>query len=123
MPPLLTRGHKCSSTKHARAHAHAHAQTTHSLCPLLLPNPPKKNQKNGRGFEGTEYTVTHAQDPVLQVIRKQYRRPGKKPVAQAYYYIARGNAFQAPDLSSVVSSRLVCVCVLVWVWEEVLDAV
>ncbi|EGD76153.1 hypothetical protein PTSG_00859 [Salpingoeca rosetta] len=59
-----------------------------------------------KNYEGVEYAVSHAQDPVLQVIRKQLTQRGRPPKPLAYYYVARGNAFQAPDVCSVVSSRL-----------------
>lgn len=57
---------------------------------------------------GIEYIVLHAQDPILYVIRKQNRHApgpnGTVPIAD--YYIIAGYVYQAPDLNSVVNSRL-----------------
>eukprot|EP01147_Barroeca_monosierra_P003928 gene3928-6400_t len=62
-----------------------------------------------KNYEGIEYTVHHTQDPVLQVILKKKNSGNKGSTALAYYYVARGNTFQAPDLCSLVSSRLTSV--------------
>lgn len=57
---------------------------------------------------GIEYIVLHAQDPILYVIRKQNRHSpgpsGAVPITD--YYIIAGYVYQAPDLNSVINSRL-----------------
>lgn len=56
---------------------------------------------------GVEYTLLHAQDPILYVIRKQRRHSQHQAVTPlADYYILAGTVYQAPDLCSVISSRL-----------------
>ncbi|XP_018047445.1 PREDICTED: mediator of RNA polymerase II transcription subunit 6 isoform X2 [Atta colombica] len=55
---------------------------------------------------GLEYILLHVQEPILYVIRKQLRHSPTQASAVADYYIIAGVVYQAPDLGSVVSSRL-----------------
>ncbi|XP_065220686.1 mediator of RNA polymerase II transcription subunit 6-like [Planococcus citri] len=55
---------------------------------------------------GLEYTLLHVQEPILYVIRKQHRTSPTQSVPVADYYIIAGTVYQAPDLISVVNSRL-----------------
>lgn len=57
---------------------------------------------------GLEYILLHVQDPILYVIRKQHRHSPTQATPLADYYIVAGIVYQAPDLASVVNSRLVC---------------
>lgn len=61
---------------------------------------------------GLEYILLHVQEPILYVIRKQYRHSPTQATPQADYYIIAGVIHQAPDLASVINSRLVSICVL-----------
>lgn len=56
---------------------------------------------------GLEYILLHVQEPILYVIRKQHRHSPTLASPVADYYIIAGVVYQAPDLGSVVSSRLV----------------
>lgn len=56
---------------------------------------------------GLEYIVLHVQEPILYVIRKQHRHSMEQTTPIADYYIIAGVVYQAPDLASVISSRLV----------------
>lgn len=56
---------------------------------------------------GLEYILLHVQEPILYVIRKQLRHSPTVASPVADYYIIAGVVYQAPDLGSVVSSRLV----------------
>lgn len=56
---------------------------------------------------GLEYILLHVQEPILYVIRKQHRHSGSQVTPVADYYIIAGVVYQAPDLGSVVNSRLV----------------
>lgn len=56
---------------------------------------------------GLEYILLHVQAPILYVIRKQHRHTPTLVAPLADYYIIAGVVYQAPDLASVVSSRLV----------------
>lgn len=56
---------------------------------------------------GLEYTLMHVQEPTLYFIRKQHRTAPTQVVPVADYYIIAGIMYQAPDLISVVNSRLV----------------
>ena len=56
---------------------------------------------------GFEYVHFHSMEPPLHVIVKRMRLSPDKTQPFAYYYMARGNVFQAPDLASVLSFRLV----------------
>ncbi|XP_032219620.2 mediator of RNA polymerase II transcription subunit 6 [Nematostella vectensis] len=55
---------------------------------------------------GIEYSVIHVQDPILFVIRKQHRHSATQVTPMADYYILAGIVYQAPDLCSVVNSRM-----------------
>lgn len=57
---------------------------------------------------GLEYILLHVQEPILYVVRKQHRQSPTHTVPVADYYIIAGVAYQAPDLISVINSRLVC---------------
>lgn len=55
---------------------------------------------------GIEYVVLHVQDPILYVIRKQHRISPTQVTPLADYYMLAGVVYQAPDLCSVINSRL-----------------
>lgn len=50
--------------------------------------------------------MLHVQEPILYVIRKQHRLSPSQITPLADYYILAGTVYQAPDLQSVVNSRL-----------------
>jgi len=56
-------------------------------------------------MKGTEYVVLHALEPLF-VIRKQIRHSPMQVSPLADYYIIGGTAYQAPDLCSVINSRV-----------------
>lgn len=56
---------------------------------------------------GLEYVLLHVQEPVLYVIRKQHRHSPQQVTPLADYYIIAGVVYQAPDLATVLNSRLV----------------
>lgn len=56
---------------------------------------------------GVEYILLHVQEPILYVIRKQHRHSPTEATPLADYYIIAGTVYQAPDLASVFTSRLV----------------
>eukprot|EP00112_Aurelia_sp_Birch-Aquarium-sp1_P011831 Seg2488.3 transcript_id=Seg2488.3/GoldUCD/mRNA.D3Y31 product="Mediator of RNA polymerase II transcription subunit 6" protein_id=Seg2488.3/GoldUCD/D3Y31 len=55
---------------------------------------------------GIEYELIHGQDPILYLIRKQYRHSAEQVTFLSSYYILAGVVYQAPDLGSVLNSRL-----------------
>lgn len=55
---------------------------------------------------GLEYVLLHAQDPILYVVRKQHRHSPTQVTPLADYYVLAGVVYQAPDLGSVLNSRL-----------------
>ncbi|GFU90956.1 mediator of RNA polymerase II transcription subunit 6 [Trichonephila clavipes] len=55
---------------------------------------------------GLEYCLLHVQEPILYVIRKQHRHSPSQVTPMADYYILAGVVYQAPDLSSVIGSRM-----------------
>ncbi|XP_026674286.1 mediator of RNA polymerase II transcription subunit 6 isoform X2 [Ceratina calcarata] len=59
-----------------------------------------------QNMTGLEYILLHVQAPILYVIRKQHRHTPTAASPLADYYIIAGVVYQAPDLASVVSSRL-----------------
>ncbi|XP_044517994.1 mediator of RNA polymerase II transcription subunit 6 isoform X1 [Gracilinanus agilis] len=58
---------------------------------------------------GVEYILLHAQEPILFIIRKQQRQSSTQVIPLADYYIIAGVIYQAPDLGSVINSRVVSV--------------
>lgn len=61
---------------------------------------------------GVEYILLHVQEPILYVIRKQHRHSPSQATPMADYYIIAGVVYQAPDLMSVLNSRLVSCFIL-----------
>ncbi|KAL4717941.1 hypothetical protein ACJJTC_001359 [Scirpophaga incertulas] len=59
-----------------------------------------------QNMTGLEYILLHVQDPILYVIRKQHRHSPTQATPLADYYIIAGIVYQAPDLASVLNSRL-----------------
>lgn len=55
---------------------------------------------------GLEYILLHVQQPILYVIRKQHRHSPTQCTPLADYYILAGVIYQAPDLNSVINSRM-----------------
>ncbi|KAH8023392.1 hypothetical protein HPB51_013230 [Rhipicephalus microplus] len=55
---------------------------------------------------GLEYVLLHAQEPILYVVRKQHRHSPTQVTPLADYYVLAGVVYQAPDLGSVINSRL-----------------
>lgn len=55
---------------------------------------------------GTEYVLLFCQEPLF-IIRKNHRNSPTQVVPLALYYVINGIAYQAPDLASVINSRLV----------------
>ncbi|XP_006004628.1 mediator of RNA polymerase II transcription subunit 6 isoform X2 [Latimeria chalumnae] len=55
---------------------------------------------------GIEYILLHAQEPILYIVRKQQRQSSTQVVPLADYYIIAGIVYQAPDLGSVINSRV-----------------
>ncbi|KAL8590090.1 Mediator of RNA polymerase II transcription subunit 6 [Nucella lapillus] len=55
---------------------------------------------------GLEFTLLHAQEPILYVVRKQTRHSPTQVTPMADYYIIAGVVYQGPDLGSVINSRI-----------------
>lgn len=64
------------------------------------------NPEQLNNMTGLEYILLHVQEPVLYVIRKQHRHSPTQVTPQADYYIIAGVVYQAPDLCSVLNSRM-----------------
>lgn len=65
---------------------------------------------------GVEYALLHVQEPILYVIRKQQRYSPQQTTPLADYYIIAGKVYQAPDLGSVLNSRIVSLfCTNKWI--------
>ncbi|XP_014243749.1 mediator of RNA polymerase II transcription subunit 6 [Cimex lectularius] len=58
---------------------------------------------------GLEYVLLHVQEPILYVIRKQHRHSPTQLTPLADYYIIAGTVYQAPDLASILNSRILTV--------------
>lgn len=57
-------------------------------------------------MKGVEYCLLHVQEPILYVIRKQHRHSPTHVTPISDYYIIAGTVYQAPDLGSVINSRI-----------------
>lgn len=57
-------------------------------------------------MQGTEYVLLHVQEPILYVIRKQKRHSPTATTPLANYYIIAGVVYQAPDLQSIIQSKM-----------------
>nr|CAG4644322.1 EOG090X0E0D [Lepidurus arcticus] len=55
---------------------------------------------------GLEYILLHVQEPILYVVRKQHRHSTSQVTPLTDYYIVAGVVYQAPDLGSVINSRI-----------------
>ncbi|XP_067005005.1 mediator of RNA polymerase II transcription subunit 6 [Anabrus simplex] len=64
------------------------------------------NPEQLNNMTGLEYILLHVQEPILYVIRKQHRHSPTQATPLADYYIIAGIVYQAPDLLSVINSRL-----------------
>ncbi|XP_014785185.1 mediator of RNA polymerase II transcription subunit 6 isoform X1 [Octopus bimaculoides] len=64
------------------------------------------NPEQLSSMTGLEYELLHVQEPILYVIRKQHRHSPTQVTPLADYYISAGIVYQAPDLGSVVNSRM-----------------
>lgn len=62
-----------------------------------------------RHMVGVEYILLHVLEPILYVIRKQHRHSPTETTPLADYYIIAGMVYKAPDLASVINSRLVSI--------------
>lgn len=64
------------------------------------------NTRELEKMKGVEYMLLQAQEPILYVIRKQLRHSPSMVVPLANYYIIAGVIYQAPDLKSILESKL-----------------
>ena len=55
---------------------------------------------------GVEFVVSFAADPVLYVIKRQFREDAHKATQQAFYYVLRGSVYQASSLHACAQARM-----------------
>ncbi|CAH1967736.1 unnamed protein product [Acanthoscelides obtectus] len=80
------------------------------------------NPEQLQNMTGLEYLLVHMQEPILYVIRKQHRHSLTQVTPLAEYYIIAGVVYQAPDLASVLNSRLLsCVHHIQGAFEETMS--
>jgi len=60
-----------------------------------------------QNMQGTEYQLLHVQEPILYVVRKQIRHSQTQVTPVSDYYIIAGVVYQAPDLATILNSRIV----------------
>lgn len=66
----------------------------------------KSDMNQIKMMTGVEYSLLHVQEPILYVISKQHRHSPSSVTPLAHYYILAGYVYQAPDLQSVINSRM-----------------
>ena len=54
---------------------------------------------------GVEFVVSFAAEPVLFVIKRQYREDVQSATQQAFYYVLHGSVYQAPALHACLHAR------------------
>ncbi|CBQ67922.1 conserved hypothetical protein [Sporisorium reilianum SRZ2] len=59
-----------------------------------------------RRFTGLEYVLVHARPPACFVVQKRWRSSPSEATPLAAYYIINDSIYQAPDLYSVLATRL-----------------
>eukprot|EP00088_Acartia_fossae_P019145 TRINITY_DN21117_c0_g1_i1.p1 TRINITY_DN21117_c0_g1~~TRINITY_DN21117_c0_g1_i1.p1 ORF type:complete len:235 (-),score=41.29 TRINITY_DN21117_c0_g1_i1:405-1025(-) len=59
-----------------------------------------------QNMQGTEYQLLHVQEPILYVIRKQIRHSQTQVTPISDYYIIAGVVYMAPDLGTLLNSRI-----------------
>ncbi|KAJ1735385.1 Mediator of RNA polymerase II transcription subunit 6 [Coemansia sp. Benny D160-2] len=59
-----------------------------------------------KNMVGIEFAVTHQEPPSLFIITKFRRTSPTRAIPLAVYYIADGNAYEAPSLYSIISTRM-----------------
>ncbi|XP_067938961.1 mediator of RNA polymerase II transcription subunit 6-like isoform X2 [Watersipora subatra] len=55
---------------------------------------------------GIEYKLVYSQPPILYIIRKQERQSVESVTPKAHFYIIAGIVYKAPDLKTLVNSRM-----------------
>ncbi|KAJ2655284.1 Mediator of RNA polymerase II transcription subunit 6 [Coemansia sp. RSA 1200] len=59
-----------------------------------------------KNMVGIEFAVTHQEPPSLFIITKFRRTSPTRAIPLAVYYISDGNAYEAPTLYSIISTRM-----------------
>lgn len=67
---------------------------------------PEELYQQLRKMVGIEYIHVHTFEPILHIVRKQRRISPTQEIPLANYYIIAGVIYQAPDLMSIVQTRL-----------------
>ncbi|KAI0050666.1 MED6-domain-containing protein [Auriscalpium vulgare] len=75
-------------------------QTMHTGMPVL------NEAEELRRFTGIEFAVVHAEPPTLFIIHKRERLSPDQTRPLAAYFIMRDRIYQAPDMYTVLSNRL-----------------
>lgn len=76
------------------------------MCNNQIIKSQRLSQDQLNNMVGIEYILLHVQEPILYVIRKQHRFSPTQVTPLADYYIVNGVVHLAPDLYSVINSRL-----------------
>lgn len=76
------------------------------MCNNQIIKSQRLSQEQLNNMVGIEYILLHVQEPILYVIRKQHRFSPTQVTPLADYYIVNGVVHLAPDLYSVINSRL-----------------
>ncbi|KAK0565206.1 Mediator of RNA polymerase II transcription subunit 6 [Tilletia horrida] len=66
----------------------------------------QKEEEDLKRFTGIEFVVVHAQPDALFVIHKRRRLSPTETIPLAAYYVLSGTIYQAPDMHTVLGSKL-----------------
>lgn len=55
---------------------------------------------------GVEFVLASCQEPVLYVIKRQYRQSPERTRQEAFYYVLHGTIYMAPSLHACMTSRM-----------------
>ena len=78
----------------------------HKMCNNEIAKMQRLSPEQMLMMTGNEFILLHVQEPILYVIRKQERLGPDSTVPLVDYYILAGVVYQAPDMHSIIQSRI-----------------
>ncbi|GAC93344.1 hypothetical protein PHSY_000909 [Pseudozyma hubeiensis SY62] len=68
--------------------------------------PAKQEEQELKRFTGLEFVLVHSRPPLCFVIQKRWRTSPTETTPLAAYYVVNDSIYQAPDLYSILATRL-----------------
>ena len=67
----------------------------------------KQEEQELKRFTGLEFVLVHSREPTCFVVQKRWRTSPTETTPLAAYYVINDSIYQAPDLYSILATRLV----------------